>query len=344
MCKLITYAISLYTKVKNAMFLKYVVFMCFIIKFIKMKLEDRLDMGWFNFKQKGISEHTQDYISAKNGKEPESMSRRSFVQKLFGLGLGAAISGTGTVYSNDANAESNEVPPGIEEAAKRDPAIKTAYQYWHYPQWLNSYNSSSKDIVQYILNGYNPTGKVVHTKILSETPYLEPAYWFLSAEMSNGTISGKEIRNKNLPLSYFAAGIGNYFTAWVEGHRNREYHPEVFKERTEDYLLKSLFTSAGESEDKVGIYKGYSLELKKRYLQTKIMKNLETTSYNNQLVAAWSSFFLTNHYRYMEFNVNNKYEKDGDNINLFIEKPLRKYIPQIRGPPYYLDFTGKYKV
>jgi hypothetical protein len=59
--------------------------------------------------------------------------------------------------------------------------------------------------------------------------------------------------------------------------------------------------------------------------------------YNRALVAAWSSFMLVNHHW-----INSKKENDYDYqlttiVNKNLEVPLRKYIPQIRGAPFYLN-------
>lgn len=163
----------------------------------------------------------------------------------------------------------------------------------------------------------------------------EPAYWFTkdyyNYKWQNGgtrgmidtdrTISKFNI-NKNSAIYNWAKGINMYFRTWVDSDKNYGSPME-----TEIYLLKAIFTASGRNENIINDYRILDFPNKERFLQG-IMKDLEKQNKTNQLIAAWSSFFLV-----ASVGVNNKNE--ALIINDTIEIPLRKYIPKIRGPPNY---------
>jgi hypothetical protein len=69
---------------------------------------------------------------------------------------------------------------------------------------------------------------------------------------------------------------------------------------------------------------------RKQIVMEYVEKNLEKATYNKQLVAAWSSFFLVNHLETLK-------NPENDIIYNTIEMPLRKMNSnlKIRGAPYY---------
>ena len=259
--------------------------------------------------------------------------RRGFLKKMLGLGIGSAIGGTGFLKSEEILAESlNILPPGFQIC----PDDKLVQVYLIMLQNNPNYDS---EMVKKRLT--MKTG-LASQNVMENTPLTEPAYWFTvnhynykyQNQGTYGMIDKVEFLAPkfnvipNSPMYNWAKGINMYFRTWVDKESQR-YGSTI---ETETYLLRAIFTASGKSESEVEDYKKLDLQLKERKLQ-EMMSNLEKQNHTNQLIAAWSSFMYGNH---EARKLNNKGVTDeGKLMNAIIEIPLRKYIPKIRGPPYY---------
>lgn len=291
-------------------------------------LEEKLNMG--------IKEDVDNHISMKNGNKPQSTSRRSFLQKLFGLGAGAVIGSSGMTISNDAKAyDMKSLPPGFWPEICKDDMISGLFG----EMYFGLGNLTQWEIKDRLMRKIGLESK----QVKENSPFTEPAYWFtvnyfnskFQQRGSDGEIylsSLKfypQLKSRNPAMHNWALGIGNYFATWVD--RSKKY---ASINNTETYLLLAIFTAAGKNESEVHEYMKYDLTMKERKLK-EIMNSLEKRDFTNQLIAAWSSFFLANHYWTLDNN--SEYLKQKNLINKTIEVPLRKYIPKIRGSPFYLN-------
>lgn len=310
--------------------------------YLKMKLEDRIDMGLFGFgnKSKGIAEHFDEHMDARGG--VEDPSRREFLKK--SMAVGAAAMAPGLLVPQTAKAYSDKLPPGFQPHLLNDSGLR-GIMAWMMRLTNHPNNDVGKLTVRNILTRKGWYSG--HDSINVETPTTQPAYWFAIAYFNhvyNGDIRQgfifnndlpvpfERLKGQNLPLYYFGEGIYSYFATWVSSNVIRSNSRNV-----EENLLKSIFTAAGKNEREVDEYLKYGedLNLKTRKLQD-VMRNLERRPYNNQLVAAWSSFLLTVNYRNVERNNNSEISGSYAQImNQNIEVPIRKYVPRIRGPPNY---------
>ena len=287
-------------------------------------LEEKLNMG--------IREDVDKHISMKNGKEPENISRRSFMQKLFGLGAGALVGGTGTLYSDDAKAyDIKSLPPGFWPEVCRDDMISGLFG----EMYFGLGNLTQWEIKDRLMRKIGLESK----QVKENSPFTEPAYWFtvnyFNSKFQQRGEDGEiylsslkfynQVKSKNPAMHNWALGIGNYFATWVDRNKKRR---DI--NATETYLLLAIFTAAGKNESEVHEYMKYDLTMKERKLQ-EIMKNLEKQDFTNQLIAAWSGFILVSHFHHIEAK--------GPNSMLYyteVEQKTKKMIGSpIRGPPHY---------
>jgi hypothetical protein len=249
--------------------------------------------------------------------------KRGFIKTILGLGAGYLAGGFGVLNSEDAKAyDTKDLPPGFQIC--QDSALVTAYV-----SMITNHGYSSTARVKDVLTR---SGGWVEGNIKKETPLTEPAYWF-TVNYHNfifnrhyiidiyRNISNFKLEN-NSAMYYWALGNAEYFATWV-----KEKDTPIEKKKneiniTEDYLLKAIFRAAGESESEVDNYKTLDLTLKTRKLQ-EIISNLEKQNSTNQLIAAWASTWLTNHYWTLDNQ--KEYEELFFLFNKKVEIPLRKY-------------------
>ena len=247
-----------------------------------------------------------------------------------------------------AGGKESHIPPGFKHC--RDDGVLYAYQLWH---GLDSSPDPAHTDKEYAAMVMRLTDKLPQQLSIdsSSTPFKEPAYWFLEQEMNpqyESNYKYEDIKKRNVPLANFASGISTYFHAWVRPQTQRDDIYD-YKSWTEEYFLKSIFTAAGRTEkDAEGFRELEDMGERERILQG-LMSELKKKSFDEQLAAAWSSCWLTNHY-FLEGkadslgNLMNEFEvnlrKHGKNkYNLESGNPLK-----IRGPPYYYDDSGSFKV
>ena len=252
------------------------------------------------------------------------------------------------LYKNEAKADYNykDIPPGI--ATCRDRHIKQAYVLVRDENWREYYHGVKQikifeGIMDITDNNYFP---MEFGKVNPNTPYIEPAYWFLCAMMNdlNKNIFDK-LKKKNHILYEFAYGIINYFHEFV--YRNKGYYGM----QTEKHLLNSIF-GAAYGEDKMDSmtkqYLNSDFEEKTTLIKntTKIFQNMHIDPTNNQindnydkaLTAQWAAFWLVGYYERKKnkcddiiWNLENYgFKKMNNSQNKNDKIDLR-----IRGPPYY---------
>ncbi len=302
-------------------------------------------------------------------------SRRNFLK---GLGIGSVLLttapnelisvinnyfDTNLVKSGELEARSIEYPPGI--ANCRDPAVKMAYYYYVRFGKRNYANRfyTGFELAQSLLRDRNigDTHYSSFAAIRPDTPFIEPAYWFVCAKINIGPDWSiyPRLKKENPALYWFNEGIADYFQQWIlhKGYTS-------LKKIIETDFLKSIFYAANYNTNEVGSLvkdylnskENYTRELKEIFnkykpnwdemdnkmrnflinnskkgkIMNKVMNRLlNEKDYNKRLVAQWSGFILSVHY-----GRTNEYNKDMT-INKFIEKPLRKIDPRIRGPPFF---------
>ena len=302
-------------------------------------------------------EKLQETLLLKQQQEKElnknfDPSKRKFLKS---IGLGAVLLTTAPniiidlinkIYGKQILPESeayadynyNNIPPGIETC--RDKHIKQAYVLARNP---TSYYKGVEQIrifegIMKISNSmYLPNSFGI---INDNTPYIEPAYWFLCAMRDDfpNRIYNK-LEKKNKILEEFATGIGNYFAEWV--YPNKGYYGM----KTEEHLLKSIFAAAGyDMEKKTQEYLNSNFQEKKNIIKNtaKIFQNMNINPKNNQindnydkaLTAQWASLWLYGHYYRLEgkskktiliYNLEQKFKSIGK----------QKIDLRIRGPPKY---------
>ena len=242
-----------------------------------------------------------------------------------------ATFGKTLLQPSEAKAQYNydNIPPGI--ATCRDKAIEQAFVLARDP---NSFYNSVRQIAIFegILGitdeSYYPTEFMT---VKNDTPYIEPAYWFLCAmENDYSYKTNQKLKEKNPILFDFSRGIIDYFHEFIYSG-----YPDL---KTEDNLLKAIFGAAGyDKEKKLKEYHDGDFKEKTRIIKAtaKSLLNLKVDpklnqindNYDKRLIAQWSSLFLTAYYR-MTYS---EKERNGNLINNFIEKPLRKIDPRVRG-------------
>lgn len=282
-------------------------------------LEEKLNMG--------IKEDIDNHISMKNGEKPQSTSRRSFLQKLFGLGAGAVIGSSGMTISNEAKAyDMKSLPPGFWPEVCKDDMISGLFG----EMYFGLGNLTQWEIKDRLMRKIGLESK----QVKENSPFTEPAYWFtkdyfnykFQQRGSDGMIDIEnlkfynQVKSKNPAMYNWSKGINMYFKTWVD---SRKKYGSI--NDTETYLLLAIFTAAGKNESEVHEYMKYDLTMKERKLK-EVMTALEKKDFTNQLIAAWSTYFLTQHYDWQKL-------KDGDIVHEIIVK--KKILPKIRGPPHY---------
>jgi len=265
-------------------------------------------------------------MDAEDKQEIEQLARREFAKQMAkGAGAIAMAAAMPAVFlSRNAFAQDVELPPGF--ANCRDPALKTLYILFHQNRWIQEYNAKSSEAATWGMNFVNfnrPRGIFVNVK--KDTPFKEPAYYFLAEEMNMGDhiISYKEVEKTNKPITYFAGGIMRYFQTYVRNEGN-------YSESIESNFLGSIFLASGRSEKDVKAYLAMSLEQKRPYLKG-CMARLKKRSYEDKLCAAWSAFFLTDNY-YIQGKKNKRTMLSYNEL----EQPTKIILGSpVRGPPNY---------
>lgn len=221
---------------------------------------------------------------------------------------------------------------------------------------------------------YNNIAKKLYR--IDEIASTEPAWWYMAAVLNQDTKwkymggnSGfeefkKKMHNSNPALSGFQAGIKYYFNSWNISWKQEEKRFNFKnKDRVESHFLMSIFRSAdiyynenewnslnkilssrnlltksfsNDGRYNVELYKTFDIK-QKEIIMRYTMEKLKKASYNQQLIAAWSSFFLVDHLK--------MYNKDEEEDMFYdtIEKPMvlfsrKKKEIRIRaypGGPYY---------
>jgi hypothetical protein len=273
-------------------------------------------------------------------------SRRNFLKGAVALGILTALTPNAIVdlvnkatheqvlYKSTARASDkkwySEFPPGIQVGAQRDPMIGNAYAEY------KKYHDRGRALAMLRINDH-----IFTKRIKRETPYVSPAYWYMLGELgksNDAPIDFKELKKKNNGLLSFACGIYAYFQYWKGNDR-------FYFEGVEKCFVRSLYELAGftkKDADNYLLNKDLNVrkkEIEKIYNALASLKGAKPYSmdpnnaWNRQLTAEWASCFLTNHYTGKKKNM--YYNKIRKIINLNLEVPLRKYVPKIRGPPYY---------
>ena len=263
----------------------------------------------------------------------ENESRRNFLKSAGKGALVAGLTGTGFLKPENALAyDLSNLPPGFQIC--KDQVLVNVYIM------MLRGEHTKIDIIKGALIHNGKLGDVHTGFVDNSTPLVEPAYWFTVCNynykfqsnglngilsMDHGTNSFLEnIKNNHKAMYNWSRGINMYFRTWI----NKDYNPSVTE--TETYLLRAIFTAAGRSEGEVEDYKKLDLVMKERYLQG-VMQNLSKENYTNKLIAAWSSFFITDHFY--------RIEKKGVNTMLYYneaEQKTKKILGHpIRGPPHY---------
>ena len=262
-------------------------------------------------------------------------SRREFLKGMGKTGIAAAAS-TVPFLSDKAHAfdEASVFPPGI--ANCRDRMVRLIYGALSGHYNLGSNYSLFERLTARI--------GIKREQVDFNSFYLEPAIYFVREEMGgrmngNDLVAWNKLKERNPSLYFFQRGIGYYFDRWIHNDKR------VSTKEIEDNLTKSIFYAAypnnETAESKSQEFINGNLVEKTQlsnFLMNEFsaMKGLDQKSknpsnpYNRMLVASWASFLLANHY---DVRVNNW--DIGKIINHNIEIPLRKFVPKIRGPPYY---------
>ena len=192
-------------------------------------------------------------------------------------------------------------------------------------------------------------------------PRIEPAYWVLIQLIwkigarrripSFSIAGGLENDPDCYGIDKFAVGMNAYGHRWIY---DNGYYPNYYN--IDKYFLRAIFFSAYfDSNEAEWLAKDFveteSLDVKRRLIddamsalqRLKPKKSFEKSEsprdvYNRWLVAAWSSFWLTNHYDLIK-------EKRIGDLTYDLEKLMRKVLRfRIRGPAYYYDDKGTFKV
>jgi len=256
-----------------------------------------------------------------------------------------ATFGKEVLHPSEAKASYNykNIPPGI--ATCRDRAIIQAYVLAREPR--DYYKGIEQmrifeGIMGITSKHYLP---LEFRTVKDNTPYIEPAYWYLCAMTDDPPRRiYKELEKKNPILTEFATGIFSYFREWVY------YNKGYYGMKTEEYLLNSIFGAAyGEEnmEKLTNQYLNADFEAKKRLIENtaKIFQNMRidpkknqiNDNYDKALTAQWAAFWLVGHYE-KEKNI-----KLGDlifNLEQYGFKDMKdvndeKLDLRVRGPPYY---------
>jgi hypothetical protein len=239
------------------------------------------------------------------------------------------------------------LPPGLQHC--RDKVVALVYgdimYKWNLPQ--------NHSMVNRLQSGIGIAGEQVNPR----SKYLEPAL-YLAAERFGGRSRGrfkffkssweKELLPVNAPLYFFAVGLDLYFEKWIYKTNTRTSNEEIEKN-----FLKSIYTSVNVPVDKVSekvdMFYSASLIDKEREIEEIVSKLIKlgpgdkksyepANAYNRRLVAAWSSFLLTDQVA-ISYEGEKEIEKFHKIINKKLEIPIRSldHSLKMRGPPFYFD-------
>jgi len=242
--------------------------------------------------------------------------------------------GIHSAYANEV-----QLPPGI--AHCKDPAIIEAYRRWHMGGNLEGVSSNipNKNIAISIVTGGNQSTIVMDRN----TPFTEPAYWYLTSEMEKETSVGAytriglELPGSLSPLDYFSSGIHLFLYVWTDtNYHYKNLTKSDCAKLLEDRFFASLLTVAGKT-----LSDGLNPAKKFRQLrgeeQISTMKALvnqikRNKNFHHRLAAAWSIHFLYLHVkkRYIE---GDRYIKAVQ----IAEDAIPSLIGyKLAGPPYYV--------
>jgi hypothetical protein len=218
----------------------------------------------------------------------------------------------------------------------------------NYAQYANTVGPNPKETMFKVITGLGTTynGESISTyKIPLEDWYNEPAAWFLMEKYQQVFTGGrsdltsqivgftKKEFYKNEPLDNFMGGL-NWFT------NTYLFDWGSYEDKAEDFLLKSIFLAAYETEpiafqhkneyqstQDINIRTQKIIEVRDRLIK---MKDKE-----RPYVALCSATLLSNLYGVI---ANNPDEINSLNIYNNLEIPLRKKLTiKIRGPPHYFN-------
>lgn len=267
--------------------------------------------------------------------------RRDFLKQGKNLGIAAAGIALGLkpdtvqAFNSNISFKHSDLPPGILIVRDKNLVNIFAELYFSNGSLKFQYDGSKRetDIKWYLLS--------VGDKLIIQknTPLTEPAYWFtlnyfnyfygrkerITIDMINDIKFYKDkIKKENPAMNEWEEGISWYFSNWL-------YKSKKEPQKVEEHLAKSIILAAGRDDD----YKVLINAIEKQdmsYIQG-LMSSLEKRSYEDKLIAAWSSFYMTLH----EFRKTNSRNKNYNFIRYNIEEPLieKKITPKIRGPPHY---------
>lgn len=269
--------------------------------------------------------HTNEYIKKQNINTPELVETISKI--------GNVEAGGDTYWQDkiDFIKKHGEIPPGIANA--KDPALifaedllnKSGFNPKKKRNRVNVNYAKAKYVMRFIPKAFDERGNMVTASMIQiqpETKFTSPAYHYLCAKMNESSGVKKLLYKKNKPLYHFSEGIAYYFITYVKQNGN-------YKSEVEYNLLASIFTAAGRPESDVKGYLNMEYNDKIKYIQG-WAKDIKKKNSNEQLIVAWSSFFLTNHY--------NIIKKKGEHDIMFdVEVYSKKIVGfPIRGPPAYI--------
>ena len=234
-----------------------------------------------------------------------------------------------------AKAYDVEYPPGI--ATCRDKAIKEAYGL------LKDHNNYGVDRMK-IFEGIMKISDSMYLPnsfpyiVKPDTPYIEPAYWFLCAMEDDYKYKiNQKLKKKNQSLYYFSRGMIDYFQKFVY-NKNRVFN-------IEKHLLNSIFAAAygeKEMEAKTKQYLNSNFQEKTRIIKetAKIFQNMHidpskneiNDNYDKALTAQWASYWLVTYYVNLDRDYKIIYDLEQDG---FMNMNSGKIDLRVRGPPHY---------
>ena len=213
-----------------------------------------------------------------------------------------ATFGKTLLQPSEAKADDVKYPPGI--ATCRDRAIQDAY---YILRTHNDYSVGPIAIFEGIM-GISKTKYLPNSfrHIVKEnTPYIEPAYWYLCAmedETMNSKYYSEELYKKNPSLAEFATGIHVYFLKYI-------YNKNITQISIEEKFLNSIFCAAYGEKKKKKLTQQYlhsNFKEKTRIIKAtaKIFQNMHidpnkneiNDNYDKALTAQWASFWLERYY------------------------------------------------
>lgn len=212
------------------------------------------------------------------------------------------------------------IPNGIIHSG--DPALP---QIWIYGavnpgRWSSQYQTRAHYLA---LRGLGIGNRIGPVKIHRDTPHQEPAFFMTAHKVGmhpERIVRYSEVERENPKLFHFASGLDHYFNRWVE---NEKIYRSKYERNIEEHFMQSIVLCAGRPLSDADAYPDLDEGEREAFLKETRDAILDR-DYNSQLVAAWSSFMLVNHFW------GNVDEKGDDNhaemtrLNNLIELALKK--------------------